>query len=229
LRISLLLAFSAGEPKFAGSAARIGVHKASDKGGAETKASGAATVLMARFARELGVPSSIIARMIATPPQQIAWLEPRDLHAMGVKTVDDVEQATRVATAPQEVIASQEPAAASAAARVPPKQAMSGSSWNEFIDKVVALSAEQNRGSPILTRTCKEDSKECIMAVAYLLTDGRQGFASAIQDANGKITQREVCESNASNDVRDCVDWDTGAKFRDFKNTKGDWVQGTGE
>ena len=63
------------------------------------------------------------------------------------------------------------------------------------------------------------------MAVAYQLPDGRQGLALAIQDRSGNITRREVCESNAFNDVRDCVNWDTGAKYRDIKDTTGAWVQ----
>jgi hypothetical protein len=50
------LAFAAGEQKFAGEGALIGVHKAAEKSGVETKQSSAATVLMAQFTRELGVP-----------------------------------------------------------------------------------------------------------------------------------------------------------------------------
>jgi hypothetical protein len=55
--------------------------------------------------------------------------------------------------------------------------------------------------------------------------DGRQGLAVVIQDVNGKTMRREVCEFNNSNDIRNCVDWDSGAKHRDTKNTEGDWVQ----
>jgi hypothetical protein len=49
--------------------------------------------------------------------------------------------------------------------------------------------------------------------------------ATVGQDATGNITRREVCESNVSNDTRECVDWNTGKKYHDMKNTKGDWVQ----
>jgi hypothetical protein len=97
--------------------------------------------------------------------------------------------------------------------------------WNEFIEKTIALSAEQNQGHAALSRVCKSDSKECIMQVAYLLKDGRKALATVVQDGNGNTTRREVCESNVSEDARDCTDWDTGAKYRDMKNTKGDWVQ----
>ena len=77
------LAFAAGHPKFASPGAFVGVHKASDNGGRETARSGAATHSMARFARELGVPSWIIDRMVATPANQIAWLNAEDLAPWG--------------------------------------------------------------------------------------------------------------------------------------------------
>lgn len=59
------LIFAAGERKFANYSARMGVHGASDKSGQETVQSGAATVSMARVAKELGVPPSIIGRMVS--------------------------------------------------------------------------------------------------------------------------------------------------------------------
>jgi hypothetical protein len=46
-----------------------------------------------------------------------------------------------------------------------------------------------------------------------------------VQAMDGSIARREVCESDVSNAMRDCTDWDTGAKYRDMKNVRGDWVQ----
>jgi len=106
-----------------------------------------------------------------------------------------------------------------------PQPSASRPSWNEFIDQTIALSAEQNQGSAVMSRLCKPELKTCVLAVAYLLKDGRQALATVFQAEDGSITRREVCESNVSNDIRDCMDWDTGAKYRDMKNTKGDWVQ----
>jgi hypothetical protein len=57
------------------------------------------------------------------------------------------------------------------------------------------------------------------MTVAYLLAGGRRGIATVIQDAAGNITRREACESNVSNDARQCIDWDTGRSYHDMKNT----------
>ena len=221
------LAFAAGDPKYAGPGALIGVHKASEKGGLETKASGLATAAMAGFARELGVPSSIISRMVKTPPTQIVWLEPRDLHSMGVKTTTNIALATgsgprldqatnRSGSREFETLATVAP---------PTEKIENRPVWNDFVEKLIAISAQQNQGTAALTRSCKPDSRECAMAVAYLLKDGRNGFATVFQDANGNVKRREVCESNAANDMRDCLNWDTGAKYRDVKNTKGEWEQ----
>jgi hypothetical protein len=73
------LIFAAGETKYANYRARIGVHGAADKG-VESRA---ATESMARVAKELGVPSSIIRRMVITPPSEVVWLNLVDLQSMG--------------------------------------------------------------------------------------------------------------------------------------------------
>jgi hypothetical protein len=223
------LAFAAGEQRFAGPGALIGVHKASDQGGVETKASGAASVLMARLAKELGVPSPIVARMLATPPTQIAWLDARDLRAMGVKTLGPSVQPTQVAAASESTVAPEVPAENLSPTSPPAKEAINRPGWNEFIEKAIAISAEQNQGNAILKRSCSPELKECVMAVAYELPDGRQALATVAQGANGDITRREVCENNAANTVRDCIDWDTGGKYRDVKDTSGAWVQSASE
>jgi hypothetical protein len=77
------LAFAAGSEKFVSYSASVGVHGASDENGQETQASNAATVGMAKAAKELGVPADIIGRMVVTPPSQIIWLTPNDLRSMG--------------------------------------------------------------------------------------------------------------------------------------------------
>ena len=203
------LIFAAGDPKFVGDGARIGVHKASEKGGRETMRSGAATESMANFAKQLGVPSSIIGRMVRTPAKQIGWLDSQDLRAMGVSMAGLPTQTKHVAA---EGVSVQQ-------------GSTSATGWNEFIDKVSKVSADQNDGKPILSRLCQPDLDNCILGLEYLLPDGRKGLAVVIQDAKGKTLRREVCEFNSSSDVRNCVDWDSGAKHHDIKNTKGDWVR----
>jgi len=94
---------------------------------------------------------------------------------------------------------------------------------------VAKLSAEQNDGNAALSRLCQPELNNCVLGLAYLLKDGRQGLAVVIQDVRGKIMRREVCEFNRSSDIRNCVDWDSGAKHRDLKTATGDWVQIAGE
>jgi hypothetical protein len=74
------LIFAAGETKYANISARIGVHRASEKG----VVSRAATTSMADVAKELDVPWSIIRRMINTPPDEVEWLSLTDLRLMNV-------------------------------------------------------------------------------------------------------------------------------------------------
>ncbi len=81
------LAFAAGDTRSVTYGAQIGVHGASDETGRETVQSGAATVSMARVAKELGVPPAIIGRMVVTPPSEVVWLSPQDLQSMGVTMV----------------------------------------------------------------------------------------------------------------------------------------------
>jgi hypothetical protein len=98
-------------------------------------------------------------------------------------------------------------------------------SWDEFIDKVAKVSADQNGGSAALSRLCQPELDNCILGLEYSLEDGRKGLAVVIQDTHGKVQRREVCEFNAASDARNCVDWDSGAKHSDAKNAEGNWIQ----
>jgi hypothetical protein len=87
------IVFAAGSEKFAGYAARVGVHgAASDRSQHETDQSRAATIIMARVVKELGVPPGIIGQMVVTPPNQMVWLSPDDLRSMGTTMMGRPEQ-----------------------------------------------------------------------------------------------------------------------------------------
>jgi hypothetical protein len=87
------IVFAAGSEKFAGYAARVGVHgAASDRSQHETDQSRAATIIMARVVKELGVPPGIIGQMVVTPPDQMVWLSPEDLLSMGTTMTGRAEQ-----------------------------------------------------------------------------------------------------------------------------------------
>ncbi|WP_158931771.1 ATP-dependent Clp protease proteolytic subunit [Acidisphaera sp. S103] len=77
------LLFAASPRRFAATDALVGVHSA-NQDGAETNTSLAVTTLMARDAADLGVPASIIGKMVETTPGRVAWLDPHDLSLMRV-------------------------------------------------------------------------------------------------------------------------------------------------
>jgi hypothetical protein len=77
------LAFAAGGEKFVSYSAFVGVHGAADRNGRETADSDTGTVAMARVAKDLGVSTSIIGKMVITPPDEIIWLTANDLRSMG--------------------------------------------------------------------------------------------------------------------------------------------------
>jgi hypothetical protein len=76
------LIFAEGRQKYFSLSARIGVHGASI-GGQETTGAEATTLIMARAISELHVPPSVIAKMVTTPPTEMAWLTPEELISMG--------------------------------------------------------------------------------------------------------------------------------------------------
>lgn len=215
------LIFAAGETKFANYSARIGVHGASDKG-EETVQSGAATVSMARVAKDLGVPSSIIGRMVVTPPSEMVWLSPADLQTMGTTMVGKPAQTSQL---PSTVVV---PQVSSEPMQLSPQAKATNSSppaWNELIDKAMNLSASQNNGKADLARFCQPANKTCSIALSYKNNQGKTSFLKIVQDIDGKTIRREACELNEYKDVRSCVDWDKGTLRRDMKNVKGDWEE----
>ncbi len=84
------LMFAAGSTRMASINARIGVHSASSDGEDNGPAQ-AVTTLMARQAAEFGVPSSIIGKMVTTPPGDITWLNRQDLAAMNTTILPSFE------------------------------------------------------------------------------------------------------------------------------------------
>lgn len=76
-----VMLFAASPRRLVGDGARVGVHRASFFG-TENKESKYATDSMAVHFENYGVPGSIIAKVRATPPNGIAWLDEADLLAM---------------------------------------------------------------------------------------------------------------------------------------------------
>jgi hypothetical protein len=214
------IVFAAGNEKYANYAASVGVHGASDASGEETAQSAAATVTVARIVKEMGVPPSIIGKMVVTPPDQILWLSPDELRSMGVTMVGRPNQ---IATGPQPLtsipssqLKNQQDLTPSA--KLPP-------TWDKLLDRAMELSASQNGGTPNIDRVCQPEFKECINVLFFRSPDDADMFMKVAEDINGKTVKREICSLNPHHDVRTCVDWDNGAEHRDMKNAKGEWYQ----
>jgi hypothetical protein len=214
------LIFAAGETKFANYSAQIGVHGASDENGTETVQSGAATVSMARIAKELGVPPAIIGRMVVTSPSDMVWLSPADLQSMGTSMVGKPSQTLQSESQPIQQTPNGPPIdiapQAKATTAKPP-------TWSEFIDAAISLSAKQNGGKPRFVRGCQPELASCFNVVSYLDQKGVETAVKVIKDMNDKIVAKEVCTFNATSDIRRCFDWDTSQVHRDMQDTQGNW------
>jgi hypothetical protein len=221
------LVYAAGATKFANYTAQVGVHGASDKQGEETVASGAATVSMARAAKDLGVPAAIIGRMVVTPPNEMVWLTPQDLLSMGTTMVGKPTQ-----TVSPSATATADPASL-------PRQTQRGDpmqlqpeakstktpTWREYLDLTLKRSADQNNGTPRYTRGCQPELKTCYDAIMVVTNDGKVTAVKVVKDMNDKIISREICSFNDSGDIRKCFDWDDGSTHRDMKDSKGNWYK----
>jgi hypothetical protein len=89
------LVWACGETRSAHVTARIGIHSASN-GKDEDAYAYVLDTWMGRILKACGVPEHLIGTMITTPANQIYWLTPADLQAMGVEIRGD-EQAPNAA------------------------------------------------------------------------------------------------------------------------------------
>jgi len=206
------LVFAAGPEKYASYSANVGVHGASDQSGREE---GNATISMARAAKELGVPETIIGKMVITPPDQIVWLSPVDLRSMGTTLTGKPSQVPPPQTMPQRPFQLNPTTSASAGEDNP--------TWEGLVDKAFAMSSQQNGGKPLVDRVCEPEAKACRTAVFVKLKDGTTAMLRASEDPFGKTIMRDICQFNSFGDVRTCADWDTGATSREMKDSHGNW------
>jgi hypothetical protein len=215
------LIFAGGETKFANYTAQVGVHGASDETGRETTQSNAATVSMARIAKDLGVPPGIIGRMVVTPPTEMVWLTPADLQSMGTTMVGKPSQIP----GPPPTAGIQQLPADSPTDLSPKAKASAAPTWSEVVEKAAAASARQNNGTPQYFRVCQPENATCNTGISLKGADGLDIIVKITKDAKDKVVSRETCTFNATSDIRVCLDWDNGTTRRDMKNAQGVWYK----
>ena len=217
------MVFAAGSEKYVSYTARVGVHGASDEHGRETAQSSAATISMARISQELGVPPSIIGKMVVTPPDEILWLTPDDLRSMGTTMVGErVEPPS--GPAPSDELSSEFTQPDRSRASAPRSSDPNTPTWETLLDRAMELSKKEHGGQPSYDRICRPELKQCITGVSFTAPDGTFMTMKVTENLDGKTLKREVCSFNRQNgDVRTCFDWDTGENRRDKKDRDGNW------
>jgi hypothetical protein len=110
-----------------------------------------------------------------------------------------------------------ESAAANAATKHPQD------SWGVEVDRVTALSARQNGGTPAYVHFCEPKFKVCVDGIGYKNSNGRSAIIMVHRDIHDAMIDRVACQLNEREDIRFCIDFDTGAKTTGMKGTDGEW------
>ena len=77
--------FFAAKERYIGRGCKIGVHSVSNKRGKEDAETARSTIKMSRLLTGFGVPHSVIGKIVATPPANIAFLNNRELAGLNVR------------------------------------------------------------------------------------------------------------------------------------------------
>jgi hypothetical protein len=86
--------FMLGRKRYVAKDAQIGVHAVGADFGAEDSGAIRDTIRFARLSAKFGIPSSIIGKLVTTPPRKITILDQADLAALKVIVRDPFAQAT---------------------------------------------------------------------------------------------------------------------------------------
>jgi hypothetical protein len=76
--------FLMGKKRYISKEAKIGVHAVGNDDGSEDRGAIRDTIQFARLFAKLGIPSSTIGKMVATPPRKITFLDQADLSGLKV-------------------------------------------------------------------------------------------------------------------------------------------------
>ena len=210
------IAFAAGSEKYVNYTASSGSMAHQMNPAKKQRSSGAATVTVARMiTQELGVPPSIIGKMVITPPEQMVWHTPDDLRSMGTTMTGKPSQVSTELPSSSDLSSQLRPQEKSTA-----KENASPPSWDMLLDRAIELSEQQNGGKPDIQRICQPELKKCINGLAFKTKDGDDMIMKVTEDMDGKMLKREVCSFNTHGDIRTCLNWETGGTERDIRNSR---------
>jgi ATP-dependent protease ClpP protease subunit len=213
------IAFAAGTQKFVSRTAQVGVHGASDKNGAESVVSNAATISMARIVKDLGVPPHIIGKMVITPPSEMVWLNENELRSMGAELTGKPAQ-----TQPGAAIGGPLVALPLTQTKQATAQVDINTEWNTFVSRSIEISSQQNNGKANLSRICQPEHKLCSTAVFYNNKDGLMIMIRRNENTKGVLISRDICNFNLHKDVRTCVNWDSKISTVSMKDKNSEWI-----
>ncbi len=227
--------FAAGTARIASLRSRIGVHGASERNGADTDQSKAATVEMAKLVKDLGVPDGIIGKMVTTPPKSMMWLTRDDMRSMGVTladTLDRVPQGAMAmgATAPPGQSPGSVPTAAArqSLGAVPTSPFSAPGAWERLAERAVTLSAAQHGGVAARSDVCDTRTKACIAIVLYTEANGSPALLRTTSDARGAVMSRVYCSLDTALTQRSCLDIATGTVTAEARGPDGHWARAGG-
>ncbi len=91
--------FFAAKERYLARGCKIGVHSVSNQRGKEDAETAHSTVMMSRLLAGLGVPHSIIGKVVATPPAKIAFLNNHELAGLNVRRTNPFQNHEGAASA----------------------------------------------------------------------------------------------------------------------------------
>ena len=108
---------------------------------------------------------------------------------------------------------------------VPPLE-IRNQEWIKLGDEF-EIKSKARFGRSMLDRQCDAFNLVCVISNTYTVKNGFLYLREIVAYENtDKILAREICLLNFHGDIRDCLNFDTGARRRDVLDVRGVWHEG---
>jgi len=94
--------------------------------------------------------------------------------------------------------------------------------WSEMADWAANISKQQF-GQVKRTRLCQPNLQTCSEVLFYRNKEHNTVMLRETMDSNDIVRKRDVCYFNKEEDIRNCMDWDSGRMSRQMKSLDGEW------